>query len=144
MANGDNAPERLITALREADKGRVFVPPELDAAILARAKANLVSRRKRMVVPWLAAAAAMVIAAIVLLAPKPTSREDVNRDGRVDIRDALLLARKVSLGQPLKIQWDVNGDGRVDQDDVASIAASVVKLTKKVGRGVPSKQPTRP
>src|SRR4051794_9068636 len=116
MANDDKGSERLVAALREADKGRVFVPPEVDAAILARAKANLVFRRKRVVLPWFAAAAAIVIAGLVMLTPKASLREDVNRDGRVDIRDALLLARKVAVGQPLRTEWDLNGDGRVDQN----------------------------
>ena len=38
MANDDQVPERFIAALREADKGRVFVPTQLDEAILAKAR----------------------------------------------------------------------------------------------------------
>jgi hypothetical protein len=130
MPDDNRVPERFIAALREADKGRVFVPAELDDVILARSKANLVRRRRRTIVPWLAAAAAVVIAALVMLTPTPRVREDVNRDGRVDIRDALLLARKISAGQALALDWDLNHDGRVDQNDAAIIAAQAVKLTK--------------
>ena len=128
MLENDNIPEPLIAALREADKGRVFVPPELDAAILAKAKANLARRPKRNLVPWLAAAAALMIAAFVMFTPTPKAREDVNRDGRVDIRDALVLARKISDGKAQGSVWDINHDGRVDQADVAAIAALAVKL----------------
>jgi dockerin type I repeat protein len=130
MPDDNKMPEQLITALREVDKGRVFVPPELDAVILAKAKANLARGRKRTIIPWLAAAAAVAIAAIVMLKPMPKVREDVNRDGRVDIRDALLLARKVSAGQAVGVNWDLNGDGKVDEADAALIAAQAVKLAK--------------
>lgn len=128
MANYDQLPEKVIAALRDADKARVLVPIDLDAAILNKAKANIVRRRRR-IVPWLAAAAALIIGALVMLQPTAKAREDVNRDGRVDIRDALLLARKVSAGQTVK-DWDFNEDGRVDQLDAAAIAARAVKLAK--------------
>lgn len=131
MPNDDTVPERLIAALREADKGRIFVPPELDAAIMERAKANLARQRSRRIIPWFAAAAAALIAAAVILLSGPKAREDINRDGRVDIRDALLLARKISAGQVLGLDWDLNGDGRVDQSDVVMIASQAVKLTKR-------------
>ena len=113
MPDNDRIPEAVIAALREADKGRVFVPPELDAAILA--KASLARERERRTMPWLAAAAALVIAAFVIFTPTPKAREDVNRDGRVDIRDALVLARKISDGKAQGSVWDFNHDGRVDQ-----------------------------
>lgn len=130
MANDEQVPEQVIAALREADKGRVLVPSALDEAILAKAKANLVRRRQHRIVPWLAAAAVM-IAALVMFMPGPKAREDVNRDGRVDVRDALLLARKISTGQVVGLDWDLNRDGRVDQSDAAVIAAQAVKLSKR-------------
>jgi hypothetical protein len=134
MPNDDQIPERLITALREMDQGRVFVPPERDAALLAKAKAQLAHRRKRQFIPWLAAAAALVIAAFVLFTDRgsvsrsASKREDVNHDGIVDIRDAMLLARKISEGRAQGSVWDLNQDGRVDQGDVAALAALAVKL----------------
>jgi hypothetical protein len=128
MLENDKLPEAMIAALREADKARMFVPPELDAAILTKAKVNLVRRQKRNLAPWLAAAAALMIAAFVMFTPTPKAREDVNRDGRVDIRDALVLARKISDGKAQGSVWDINHDGRVDQADVAAIAALAVKL----------------
>ena len=134
MPNDDQIPERLITALREMDNGRVFVPPELDAAVLAKAKARLARGRKRSMMPWLAAAAALVIAAFVLFTDRgsvsrsASKREDVTHDGIVDIRDAMLLARKISEGRAQGSVWDLNHDGRVDQGDVAALAALAVKL----------------
>jgi len=134
MPNDDQIPERLITALREMDKGRVFVPPERDAAVLAKAKAQLARGRKRRTMPWLATAAALVIAAFVLFTDRgsvsrsASKREDVNHDGIVDIRDAMLLARKISEGRAQGSVWDLNQDGRVDQNDVGAIAALAVKL----------------
>jgi hypothetical protein len=124
LNDDDKVPERLITALREADKARVFVPPEVDATILAKAKANLAHRRKHIVIPWFAAAAALIIAAFVIFTPGPKARE-------VDIRVALLLARKIAAGDLLGSAWDLNHDGRVDQNDAAIIAAQAVKLTKR-------------
>ena len=131
MPENENIPERLTAALAEADKARIFVPLEVDAAILTKTKANLSRRRKPTIVPWLAAAAAMMIAAFLMLSRTPKAREDVNRDGRVDVRDALMLARKVSAGQPLRGDWDLNHDGRVDQNDAAVIASQAVKLIKR-------------
>ena len=127
MADNDQIPEALIAALREADKARLLIPPELDAAILERARANI-ARDRRRITPWLAAAAALMIAAIVMFTPARKAREDVNRDGRVDIRDALVLARKIADGKAQGSVWDINHDGRVDQADVVAIAALAVKL----------------
>lgn len=122
MPNHEHLPKPLIAALREMDKGRVFIPPERDEVILARARAEFVRGRNRRIIPWLAAAAALMIAAFVILTPAPPKiREDVNRDSRVDIRDALLLARKISDGQAKGSVWDLNHDGRVDQSDVGAI-----------------------
>ena len=128
MADNDQLPEVVIAGLRKANKGRVFVPPELDAAILEKARANIGRRRKQRITPWLAAAAALMIAAFVIFTQSPNAREDVNRDGRVDIRDALALARKISDGKAQGSAWDFNHDGRVDQADVVAIAALAVKL----------------
>jgi Dockerin type I domain len=134
MPNDDQIPERLLITLREMDKGRVFVPLGRDAEILAKAKAQLAHRRKRQFIPWLAAAAALVIAAFVLFTDRgsvsrsASKREDVNHDGIVDIRDAMLLARRISEGRAQGLGWDLNQDGRVDQGDVAALAALAVKL----------------
>jgi hypothetical protein len=58
------------------------------------------------------------------------AREDVNRDGRVDILDAFLLARQLQSGDNPGSSLDLNGDGVVDHRDAESIAAKAVKLEK--------------
>jgi hypothetical protein len=61
-------------------------------------------------------------------AGRHTRVEDVNGDGRVDIRDALVLARKLRAGGPLEGGWDLSGDGVVDRTDVERIAWLVVSV----------------
>ena len=52
---------------------------------------------------------------------------DVNGDGVVDIRDALLLARKLDSGNAVSGR-DVNHDGITDRKDVDAIAMLAVRL----------------
>ena len=86
-----------------------------------------------------AAAAAAVVALAVRVAhsPGPTGSPrpqlarlaDVNHDGRVDILDAYLVARRIADKQPLDPAWDINGDGVVDQKDVDLIANMAVSVS---------------
>jgi hypothetical protein len=58
------------------------------------------------------------------------AREDLNRDGNVDILDAFVLAKKLQ-GPPLSDpKLDMNGDGVIDRRDVETIAAHAVSLGK--------------
>lgn len=58
-------------------------------------------------------------------------REDLNHDGKVDILDAFILARKLK-GAPLSdSSLDLNGDGVIDNRDVEVIAVHAVSLEKK-------------
>lgn len=137
-----NAPARLVAALKEPPPRRVFVPPTVDDAVLAAARRHL-ARPPRFgfagLRPWLfwPAAATVGIALIgigLFLArqagwPPEFAREDINRDGQVDILDAFALARAVRGGdQPSSL--DLNGDGTVDGRDAEQIAAQAVKLEK--------------
>jgi hypothetical protein len=61
-------------------------------------------------------------------AGRPARAADVNGDGRVDIRDALVLARKLRAGGPLEGGWDLSGDGVIDRVDVDRIARLVVSV----------------
>jgi hypothetical protein len=132
-------PPRLAAALAALHQERVFIPPQVDEAILPQAREHLGkgarrSARRRVLAPWLAAAASLAIGAWVsqtLLLHKPDApaslaREDINGDGRVDILDALALARKIDRGTAS--QFDINGDNRVDRQDVDAVAARAVKL----------------
>ena len=135
------APAKLVEALRGLQDAKVSVPMEVDEAVLAAARSHLQKTAPARVIPfprWLAAAAAAVVAAVGLLfllskpgRPAPAvAREDVDRNGRVDMLDAFALARKLQAGANVDLMLDLNGDGRIDQRDVDSIAAHAVKLHK--------------
>jgi hypothetical protein len=151
MMNGEDqfghddaaVPPRLAEALAALHKERLFVPPQVDEVILARAQAHLAGiarrrARRRALVPWMAAAASVAAAAWVsqtlLHRQQPTppgsvvAREDVNGDGRVDILDAFVLARQIERTDAR--QPDLDGDGRVDKRDVDVVAARAVKLER--------------
>jgi hypothetical protein len=56
--------------------------------------------------------------------------EDINGDGKVDILDALALARSLQSRSGVTQTWDVNGDGVVDDRDVDVIARNAVAIGK--------------
>ncbi len=62
----------------------------------------------------------------------PIAREDIDRNGQVDILDAFALARRLQSPAPSggDQALDINGDGLVDQRDVDAVAARAVKVTK--------------
>ena len=119
------APNSLVEALNHLYKERVFVPPAVDDAMSREARKHLqrLQRPQSGWKPWLswAAMAACLTLAIWLgerltrpSGGKSFAREDINRDGRVDILDAFALARKIETGGILDPRWDMNGDGRID------------------------------
>jgi hypothetical protein len=59
------------------------------------------------------------------------AREDVNRDGKVDILDAFMLAKKLQGAAFSDPNLDLNDDGVIDHRDVETIAAHAVSLEKK-------------
>jgi hypothetical protein len=66
-------------------------------------------------------------------APASVAREDIDRNGHVDILDAFALARKLKAGGAMGVAYDVNGDGTIDQRDIDWIAARAVQLAKARG-----------
>jgi Dockerin type I domain len=135
------APARLVEELRALHNQRLIIPRGVDETILSQAWAHLKEqpeRRQLVRFPrWLAAAAvAMLAAGLVFLLTRhggvrPTlAREDIDRNGQVDILDAFALARKLQLGATSDSALDVNGDGIIDQRDIDWIAARAVKLHK--------------
>jgi hypothetical protein len=58
-------------------------------------------------------------------------REDLNRDGEVNILDAFMLAKKLQSAPLSDPNLDVNGDGVIDHRDVETIAAHAVSLEKR-------------
>ena len=138
------APERLVAALRDLSKDRLFVPPGVDEAVLVQARKHLktVARRQRRIVtlaPWMAAAASFLLVAWLAqmlirswtAAPPLIAREDIDRDGQVDILDAFALARQIEYGGARNL--DVNGDGVMDRRDIDAVASKAVRLEKGGG-----------
>lgn len=135
--------EKLKTALSELHGSGPGVPSEVDREILAGARRAFAARRRRWVfvqrIGAGLAAAAVLALGVRLFFPGPHSvvapvqraqlaqAADINRDGRVDILDAYLVARHIARHEPLDSAWDINGDGVVDQKDVDLIAHLAVQ-----------------
>jgi hypothetical protein len=136
-------PPGLRAALARMDDREIRVPAEMDAAILSRARQSFARRRRnwhrvQRMVAGLAAAAVLTIAARIFIPmwhlpatpavrPQLAQVADVNHDGRVNILDAYVVARKIARHEPLDPAWDINGDGVVGQKDVDLIANLAVR-----------------
>ena len=132
-------PPRLADALRAAYTHRVDVSPRVDTAVLAAAREKFDRRRRlRLMARWgtglAAGLAALITVAVILHHPamplKSVAKGDVDADGRVNMVDALALARHVAAGHKLDPKWDINGDGVIDQKDVDAIASAAVNLNQ--------------
>jgi hypothetical protein len=131
---------RLGRALGGLRKETVFISPSIDEAVLEQARQHLARLRARRVrrqrAQWLALAACMVLVAVMAQAVfhrgdgKQFAREDLNRDGQVDILDAFQLAREIKEGNAQAGTEDFNGDGKVDAADVEILARRAVSLEK--------------
>jgi hypothetical protein len=140
--NESNEPQldsRLGRALGGLRKTSVFIPPAVDQAVLERAKPHLAQiraqRSRRQRAQWLALAACVVLVAVVAETAlhrggTQFAREDLNRDGRVDILDAFQLARELKSGKAVSSANDFDGDGKVDGADVEFLAKRAVSLEK--------------
>ena len=128
------------------------VPAEVDAAILADARqhfqqhgpASQRPRRWRRFATWqwtaIASSIAAACVAFVVWQPQENLNEqfadigatqqsqnsDVDRNGRIDILDAFVLARQMRDG--IGNGHDINHDGRFDQLDIDIVARESVKL----------------
>lgn len=140
-------PPRLrgdLHALFEPDSP---VPPQIDRAVMDRARRRLAPRQRHYrLVRWAAsaAAAAAVITFVFMLdhthqrgqtarqLAQTTIRADIDLNGRVDILDAFKLARQIESTEQPQIQWDINRDGLVNRDDVDYVAFAAVRLDKGV------------
>jgi hypothetical protein len=157
----DELPEALVAELRGvAMRNAPEVPATLDAEILREAKAGF-ARRSRFrlaarVAIGVAAAAAVVAIALPIIRPVDHERttasrqsvstkmlnimpaaaaEDVDHSGKVDILDALVVAKLVETGKQVDATYDVNGDGKVDQSDVDRIAQTAVAVAPHAAEG---------
>lgn len=129
-------PPRLVQALGEAYTHRPKIPAAVEDSILAQAHEKFARRRRlRLMARWgtglAAGLAAMIVLVVWLHHPKPTqnfAKGDINRDGQVNMVDALVLAKHLAARDKSDQAWDINGDGRIDQKDVDAIAAASVSL----------------
>ena len=139
-------PDELARELSSLYRADISVPPRVDQAVLNRARAEWAGRRRRTILLRVGSGAGIAAAATVAVvlwlqrpggepgrqvavapATAPLIAEDVNSDGRVDVLDALRLARRVEDGSA-GTQWDVNRDGTVDRQDVDAVALAAVRL----------------
>jgi len=127
------------SALEIARSGRAHVAAAGDGRTpVAWFRAISEQGRGRLPSGWALAAAAVVVLGlgVGLLVnrrinpPAAIAREDVDRNGKVDILDAFALARKLQQGRTAGTALDLNGDGVVDQRDIDWVAARAVKLHK--------------
>lgn len=122
-------PEALAGDLRGVYHSKIFIPSELDQAMLHLARRRPLHRRRLQ--PWVlvrwAGVAAAVIAAFVV--PTHLSRNsnlptvalhsgDVNGDGIIDILDAYALARAQR-----------HGDGSITSAEINAAGMAAVKLS---------------
>jgi hypothetical protein len=129
-------PPRLAEALRDAYAHRPTIPADRERLLLSSARTRFDQQaRRRRLVRWtsgFAAGLAAVLAVVVWLnrptPARPTLAGDLNADGKLDIVDALVLARHVQANDPADKAWDTNRDGRVDQNDVDTLATAAVRL----------------
>ena len=141
--NEPQLPARLSEELKAHYTPPRVIASRMDDAILAAAREHLahVTPGRRMVQfpRWLAAAAVVALAAVLaslLLSVRRSpvmAREDINRDGRVDVLDAFALARRLQQGVTTDRLFDINGDGVVDQKDLDAITTRAVKLDGRHG-----------
>src|SRR5688572_14012571 len=140
-------PAGLTEALRGAYVHHTQVPPGVDHAILAAARERFGRRRRLKLLARWGAAVSSAAAAVLLIVwvasqrgstvpdqlatPIPgakTLKGDIDASGRLDIVDAMTLARRLRAGDATSPAWDVNADAKVDQGDVDALAAAVVNL----------------
>lgn len=136
-------PARLSEDLKALYAPPQVIPRRVDDAILTPAREHLagLSRSRRIVhfPRWLAAAAVVALAAVLgsqwfsNRRPPEVAREDINRDGQVDVLDAFALARRLQQGAVTDRLFDINSDGVVDQRDIDAIATRAVKLDRRQG-----------
>jgi hypothetical protein len=138
-------PERLKADLRALHAPRGSVPAEVEDAILAAAPVMAPAPVRR---PFLVRATPLAAAAALVLVvglwwrlqgttpqapeipPNAVARvEDIDGSGRVDILDALVLARGIEENQgALSARFDFDGNGKIDRDDASHVAQLAVRI----------------
>ncbi len=142
-------PHALIRDLSELYRAETRVPAEIDREIHTRARMSVTLRRRTRLLRIGGFAAAAAVVGVVLWFAIPassptyqatkvtpasavvevvTTPEDINADHRVDVRDALQLARQIEAKATLDAKFDLNHDGVIDRRDADTIAMSAVRL----------------
>ena len=137
----DQQHQRLGEAIRGLSRRRVLVPSEIDARVRLAARPRLKvpgsrkERVRRKITPfhkWMPLAASVLIGAMILSSAWLRNSQysfdtiaDLNRDGQLDIRDALLVAQRIDSGAEAP---DLNSDGFLDLRDAEEIAFHAVAL----------------
>lgn len=122
----------------------VAVPGAVDAAILEDARRGFWQRHRAWrAIRWAGATAAAAAAVFIVVVAVQRNRGltnvaatqqqfvpgDVDRSGRVDMVDALALARRLDAGASAPSAGeDANGDGVLDRRDVDHVALAAVRL----------------
>lgn len=119
--------EELVDLVRE-DAALPPIPDEIDKRMLWNAQQNAARVRRqntrRGVQRWAIAASLLLCAATALL----WRQRNPATVAKLDIVDALALARKLAAAQPTDRSYDVNHDGRIDNADVDGIVRQAVAL----------------
>ena len=145
------APPAFARDLKELYTPSSAIPPTTNEAILTHTQRRSVGRRRnRLLLRWAvppAAAAAVIMwvvfnpfatpdveisshSAGILGTRQLADHRDIDGNGRVNILDALALARSIKDDRVAEQPWDFNGDGLIDRQDVDTVAQSAVRLNK--------------
>ena len=121
--------EKMLNSFHEHFNASVTAPEVSEKTIVFPSRKE--RRTTRHLTTWdksLPLAASIAIAGLILYfsIPRAPEQADLNRDGTVDIVDALVLAEKLRGGKGR----DINGDSSIDERDAAEIAARSVDLER--------------
>lgn len=111
----ENLPSRLIDAMKSADRPVPLITARVDREMTAQARTHFAARRQarpRVRPAWLAVAASLVVAVIVVQVQDGGAPDgdavyaDVDQSGRIDIADVLALARSADAGMQSQASLD--------------------------------------
>ena len=138
----EDLPQRVGDPLGR-DLKRLFgspspLPGELDISVMAHYRRSHTRRLRLRWVRYAAAAIVLLMVGHFVVQDISSSDQqvqvaalpmDIDRDGRVNILDALRLAQQLPTAQNLSAQWDFNSDGTIDRQDVDLVAYRAVRLS---------------
>lgn len=124
--------EQLAALVREDAAPLPLIPQEIDKRVLWHAQQTAArvrrQRRRTELQRWAIAATVLLGIATTVLWRRMNPGGAPTPAAKLDIVDALALARKLEAAQAADDRYDVNHDGRVDGADVERIARQAVAL----------------